>query len=172
MQIHTVRPGDTPASVAARFGISSALLLSLNGLNAQSVLVVGQALLIRMPRETHTVCAGETVYSIARLYGLSLRQLYHDNFFLGGCSTLSVGDVLVIAYSDEPERMVDVSAYADFIARLRDILNPLGYPVIVILAYHTLLYGIQGEKRNIHPAAGTTAQGAEYFSLQPQIRFL
>lgn len=122
--------------------------------------------------QIHTVRAGETVYSIARLYGLSPRQLYQNNFFLSGRSTLSVGDVLVIAHNDEPERTVDVSAYAAFIARLRDILNPLGYPVIVILAYCTLLYGIQGKNRNIHPAAGTAAQGAEYFSLQPQIRFL
>lgn len=112
MQIHIVRPGDTPASVAARFDIPTALLLSLNGLNTQSVLVVGQALLIRVPRETHTVRAGETVYSIARLYGLSPRQLYQNNFFLGGRGALSVGDTLVIAYNDEPKRTIDVNAYA------------------------------------------------------------
>lgn len=130
MQIHTVRPGDTPASVAAHFGISTTLLLSLNGLNAQSVLVVGQALLIRVPREMHTVRTGETVYSIARLYGLSPRQLYQNNFFLGGRSTLSVGDVLVIAYNDEPERTVDVNSYAyPYIdaGLLRDALPYLTY---------------------------------------------
>ena len=65
--------------------------------------------------QIHTARAGETVYSIARLYGLSPRQLYQNNFFLGGYSTLSVGDVLVIAYNDEPERTVDVSAYAAFL---------------------------------------------------------
>ena len=113
--------------------------------------------------QIHTVRAGETVYSIARLYGLSPRQLYQNNFFLSGCSTLSVGDVLVIAYNDEPERTVDVSAYAAFIARLRDILNPLSYPVIVILAYHTLLYGIQGEKPQYPPGSRNRGTGRRIF---------
>ena len=148
MQIYIVRAGDTPYSVAARFGISPALLFSLNGLSERSVLVVGQALLIRYPSETHTVRAGETVYSIARRYGLSPRQLYQNNFFLGGQSALAVGDELVIAYEGEPLRTIDVNAYAyPFIAA------PLLRAALPYLTYLTpFTYGV-GEGGALLPLA-------------------
>ena len=46
MKIYVVKPGDTPWSIARRFGVSEAKLDEVNGLEAQPHLVLGQALVI------------------------------------------------------------------------------------------------------------------------------
>ena len=101
MQIYVVKPGDTLFSVAARFGLTSALLTGLNGVGARAQLVVGQTLVVRSPRTVHTVAPGETLYSVARRYGVSTRALYRNNFALGGRPTLRAGETLVISFADD-----------------------------------------------------------------------
>jgi len=112
MTIHVVRAGEDPHSVAAQYGVPPELLAGLNGITEETPLAVGQTLVVRIPAEVHTVSAGETVYSISRRYGLSVRQLYQNNFSLGGRSELAIGQTLVLAYTDAPLRTVGVNAYA------------------------------------------------------------
>ena len=113
MQIHVVEPGDTLFSTAARYGLSPALLAGMNGVAADARLVVGQTLVVREPRLVHTVAPGETVYAIARRYGTDARQLYRNNFSLGGQSDLRAGEQLVIDYADD-DRLgrIEANAYA------------------------------------------------------------
>ena len=101
MQIYVVKPGDTLFSVAARFGLTSALLAGLNGVGARAQLVVGQTLVVRSPRTVHTVAPGDTLYSVARRYGVSTRALYRNNFALGGRPALRAGETLVISFADD-----------------------------------------------------------------------
>ena len=68
--------------------------------------------MVRRPRELHTVASGESVYSIALRYGLSVRTLYQNNPALGGRSALYPGQTLVIAYDDTPTRTLAVNAYS------------------------------------------------------------
>lgn len=112
MTIHVVRAGESIFSVASLYGIAPRLLAGLNGLTLTQPLAIGQTLVVRFPRETHTVVSGDTVYSVARRYGLSTRQLYENNFFLGGHADLAVGDELVLAYDDPPLRTVAANGYA------------------------------------------------------------
>ena len=56
--------------------------------------------------------SGESVYSIALRYGLSVRTLYQNNPALGGRSALYPGQTLVIAYNDTPTRTLAVNAYS------------------------------------------------------------
>ena len=112
MTIHVVRAGESLRSVAAQYGVPPELLAGLNGTTAETPLAVGQTLVVRLPAEVHTVSAGETVYGIARRYGLSVRQLYQNNFSLGGRSELAVGQTLVLAYADTPLRTIGVNGYA------------------------------------------------------------
>ncbi len=112
MTVHTVAAGETLMSIAAQYNISSALLAEINGVSLSTPLVVGQALVVRVPAETYTVQPGDSIYAIARRYGTSVIQLYRNNPGLGGQPALSPGRVLVIRYEPEPARALDVNAYA------------------------------------------------------------
>ena len=112
MVIHVVRAGESIASVAALYDVPPALLASLNGTPPAAPLAVGQTLVVRFPREVHTVRAGETLFAIALRYGLSLRTLYQNNPALGGRAAIYPGETLVLSYDDEPRRTLAVNAYA------------------------------------------------------------
>lgn len=113
MLIHVVKRGDTVSSVAAMHGVLPQLLAADNGLAADASLAVGQALVVRVPRTLHTVRAGDTLFSLARHYGLSVRTLLRRNFYLHGRAALRAGDPLVIDYADEaPLARLGVNAYA------------------------------------------------------------
>ena len=65
MDIHVVQPGDTMYRLAQQYGVSMERLLQDNQLQNPSQLVVGQTVVIRYPALTHTVKAGDSLYSIA-----------------------------------------------------------------------------------------------------------
>ncbi len=112
MTIYTVAAGDTLNSIAARYGVTTALLAQTNGLSPDESLVVGQALVVLIPAEVYTVQAGDSIYGIARRYGTSVVQLYRNNPALGGLPTLTVGQSLVVRYDPTPTAPLDVNAYA------------------------------------------------------------
>jgi LysM repeat protein len=107
---YTLRKGEFPYCIARRFDISPGALLSANGLNNSSVTYAGQTLKIPKdagpfdagPRELrshpdqYTVQAGDTVYSIACLYGSVDPRAIEDHNGLSGAYTLQVGAVLQI----------------------------------------------------------------------------
>lgn len=79
---YTLRDGEFPFCIARRFNLDPAALLSLNNLGPNDLLEPGKTLQIpqtgtwegdgrtRNPHPTtHTVTAGETIYSIACYYG-------------------------------------------------------------------------------------------------------
>ena len=76
-------------------------LASDNAVPASGALAVGQTLVVRFPQAVHAVQPGETLYSIARDYGLSVRQLWQNNWSLGGNTVLRPGELLVLTYFDE-----------------------------------------------------------------------
>lgn len=96
---YTVQPGDTAYSIAARFGIKVDELLRRNKLLSPA-LRVGQVLDVPdgpkppAPTRTHTVLAGETLYSIAKKYGLSLEAIRSANALTD--APLRVGQVILI----------------------------------------------------------------------------
>jgi membrane-bound lytic murein transglycosylase D len=88
---HTVRRGETLASIARRYGVSATQLASLNGVRNPNALRAGQRLDIpganggasaaaaRASARTYTVRRGDTVSSIARRHGVSVRDLLAAN---------------------------------------------------------------------------------------------
>ena len=99
--IHIVKPGDTVTSIAAAYDVSPSRILYDNQIRSAASLVVGQALLILVPEEVHTVEGGETLYRIAQRYGLSVLELVRRNPFLLDDANLYVGETLVIRYQQE-----------------------------------------------------------------------
>lgn len=111
---HTVAAGDTVSAVAARYGLRTADVLAWNGLTWTSVIRPGQILRLSpsaastapppaaaAPAATHTVRAGDTLWAIARTYGMSVTTLSALNG-LGASSVIQPGQQLAIALSAEP----------------------------------------------------------------------
>lgn len=118
MEIHVVTPGETLYGIAGRYQADYALLQELNGLPPGGALAVGQTLVIRYADTFHTVQPGQTLTGVADLYGVSLRQLYRNNFSLGGQSAIRPGQRLVVAYRDAPAGATHTNGYAyPFISR-------------------------------------------------------
>ena len=110
--IYTVVPGDTIETVAAKLNLPAALLAELNGIAADTPLVVGQALVALLPELQYTVLPGDTLYSVARAFSTTVVQLYRNNPGLGGLPMMDAGRTLVIRYEEEPTRPLEVNAYA------------------------------------------------------------
>ncbi|MBQ3196447.1 MAG: LysM peptidoglycan-binding domain-containing protein [Clostridia bacterium] len=112
MIIHTVKSGESLYSIGADYGISPALIAQLNGIAENGALAVGQALILRFPRQTHIVRAGDSLYSIAAAYGVTVNALFRANPALYGGENLWQGQSLVISYTDVPELDFFAGGYA------------------------------------------------------------
>ncbi len=76
---HRVRSGETLVAIARRYHVSARDLQRLNGIAKPELLQVGAVLLLPADAGAgyvkHTVRAGQTVGSIARKYGVSVREI-------------------------------------------------------------------------------------------------
>jgi LysM repeat protein len=85
---YTVRAGDTISGIAARYGVSTASVLAMNGLGWKSLIFPGQKLKLRgavsstpvgQRPTTYTIKRGDTISGIAQRYGLSTSSLLSIN---------------------------------------------------------------------------------------------
>ena len=94
---YTVKRGDSLSEIAARFGVSQALLKSENRLSSNKILI-GQELSLpggNSPlKSEHRIARGETLSEIAARYRVSLAQLRQANDLAG--DRIMVGQVLKI----------------------------------------------------------------------------
>ncbi len=111
MSIHTVKSGESLSSIGAFYGVSPTVIADLNGLSATASLAVGQALIVRFPRQTHIVAAGDTLSSVAASYGVTVNALFRANPALYGGENLTPGQLLVISYRDVPSLDFFVGGY-------------------------------------------------------------
>lgn len=112
MTIHVVQAGESVGSIAMHYGVDPVRLAADNAVPADGALAVGQTLVVRFPRQVHAVQPGETLASIAAAYGTSVRQLWRNNWPLGGTEDLSPGQVLVISHFDERLGTASFNGYA------------------------------------------------------------
>ena len=141
LDIHVVKKGDTLYSIGRLHGIAPGLIARYNGLKEPYRLAVGQSLLILKPLLTYTVRPGDSLYTIARQFGVTVLDLYRNNPNLGGSDRIYPGQVLVIRLEAKRSRAIEVSGYAyPFVEKrvLRGIL-----PYATFLAPFT--YGITAE---------------------------
>lgn len=110
MQIHVVSQGESLWQIANRYGRTVQEIVESNGIENQSQLVVGQALVIPMTERYHRVGPGESLYQISHLYRISVQELAQVNR-LPYPYLLYPGMLLYIP--PRPKMTVDVSAYAN-----------------------------------------------------------
>jgi murein DD-endopeptidase MepM/ murein hydrolase activator NlpD len=92
-RIHILQKGETIYSVARSYGASPSSVLALNGLSEADARTVQAGYRLRIPSASgsavqpgnpygeYSVSKGETLYSIARRYGISLTELLDMNGF-------------------------------------------------------------------------------------------
>jgi LysM repeat protein len=123
--IHTVQPGESLNYIANLFGISMDDLLVLNGLSQGDILQVGQQLLIgytilpdgSVPLEgnsqarvkpdgtiVHTVAAGESFFSIAANYGMTLEEFFQVSALTEN-DVLQAGQEVVVGHQPVPQEI-------------------------------------------------------------------
>ncbi len=97
---HTVARGETLWSIARRYGVREEALRRANGLSGSRILA-GRELTLpagiegaELPETTHTVARGETLWTIARRYGVSEDRVRAANGIQG--SRILIGQSLVI----------------------------------------------------------------------------
>lgn len=102
---HVVEPGDTLSSIASAYGVSADQIAEANGITDHSTLYVGARLALsgdgfvaepEAPRSgAHTVAAGETLTSIARMHGVAVSDIVSANG-IGNVNVIRVGQQLQI----------------------------------------------------------------------------
>ncbi len=99
--IYVVKSGDTLYSIANKYGMTVNELKNLNNLTSD-VLSIGQQLTVKNESastlDTYTVKSGDTLYSIANKYGMSVSDLKSLNNLTS--NILSIGQVLKVSNSD------------------------------------------------------------------------
>ena len=98
--------------LAQQYGVPMERLLQDNQLPDPSRLVVGQAIVVQYPELTHTVRAGDSLYSIAQMHSTTVAQLLRNNPGLQGRDLLFPGQVIVVRYQGHPKGSLTVNAYA------------------------------------------------------------
>ncbi|MBC8450198.1 MAG: LysM peptidoglycan-binding domain-containing protein [Chloroflexi bacterium] len=104
--VHVVQPGETLYAIAQRYGVSPGAIVSANGLLNPNFIYVGQRLTIPQGTPTpgggvHIVQRGETLYAIARRYGVEPQAIINANGLLNP-NRLLVGQQLIIPGTASP----------------------------------------------------------------------
>ncbi len=115
--IHVVQRGETLYRIALDYGSSVDQLARLNNLSDPSSIAVGQRLLVPAPGSTpmpaqsimHVVQPGETLESIAQLYGIDVAGLMAQNN-LTDAAGFFVGQLLDISSSGAASLTVDTTS--------------------------------------------------------------
>ena len=112
LDTYTVKAGDTLYSIAKKYGLTVSELKQLNNLTSD-ILSIGQVLNISnsntsLPSNTYIVKSGDSLYSIAKKYGITVDALKSAN---GKTSNLlSIGEILVIPTTTATTRTYTVKA--------------------------------------------------------------
>lgn len=112
MEIYIVQRGDNIFSIADKYSVSVTTLMQDNGLINPYSLVIGQAIVITFPSQTHTVEEGDTLASIANTYGVSIMQLLRNNSFLSDREYIFPGETIVISYNTNQKTTINGYAYS------------------------------------------------------------
>jgi spore germination protein len=109
--IHVVKSGESLYSISRLYNVSPNKVAEDNELENPSRLVVGQTLVILEGVRKHTVASGQTFYSIAVAYGLTISELAAANPQVANPSLIYPGQVLNIPSSTRKLGTIEVNGY-------------------------------------------------------------
>ena len=123
---YIVKKGDTLWGISNQFGVSVTELSELNGVNA-ATLKIGQILKIPTNSGTnpdnmfmYTIKKGDTLWSIARVYGTSVEEIKKLNYFTD--NDLYIGQVIRIPEIYTKEEDMYVPQFMNYTVKKGDTL--------------------------------------------------
>lgn len=158
--IHTVQQGETLTTIAALYGVDLQSLLDANGLTLNSVIQVGQTIIVPLravqPGTWHVVQYGETLTSIANQYGVTPELIQAANS-LPNVDAIYVGQRLRIPVTtNAPQPPATTTATAALPAQPPQT-SAVSWPRSLLDgdldANYPLLY--EGERFRLHYQPGT-----------------
>ncbi len=99
MEIYVVKETDTLERIALQYGVSAERLAYDNDIVSRE-LVVGQALIIAIPKTVYMIQNGDTLESIAEQFSTTVLQIVRNNSYLLNESFLLPGREIVISYEN------------------------------------------------------------------------
>ena len=118
---YTVVDGDTVSGIAARFGLGTATVLTLNGLDSRALIFPGQVLTLTQSGQSiasaasaaddYTVRSGDTISGIAAAHGLKTAEVLAANG-LTASSVIYPGQTIHVAAAPTMESAVYVAPVA------------------------------------------------------------
>lgn len=163
MLIHTVKEGETIASIAEMYSVPATRIITDNFLSDADRIAVGQTLVILYPKITYTVKKGDTLDSIARLFGQSIMKLWQNNPLLDGGTDIIPGQVLNIYYPEKKMGSVIASGFA--YPETDEAVLRRTLPYLTRVSIFT--YGISSEGELIDANDERLIELAIYYSVQP-----
>ncbi|MEW9096348.1 MAG: glycoside hydrolase family 18 protein [Clostridiaceae bacterium] len=126
MSIYVVKPGDSVWSISRRFGVTPESILDANGIGEDTVLVVGQSLVIPSTETAYRVNPGDTLWSIARKFDVSVDSIVQLNNITDP-SSIYPGQIIRIPDKAKNYGYTEVNAFIQPSTpeRERAILTPL-----------------------------------------------
>lgn len=110
MQIHVVSQGETITSIANTYRITAQTIIDANELESPNNLVVGQTIVIPIIGQYYFVQAGDSLYTIAQRFGMTVQELARVNG-ISTSMTLPVNFRLYIP--PHPKKEITSNAYVE-----------------------------------------------------------
>jgi len=100
---YAVESGDTPSTIAERFGLATETILWENKLQPWSLIQPGETLrILPVDGVTHTIQRGETLERIAERYRADAEEILEENRLVDA-DDLTIGDLLIIPGGRPPQ---------------------------------------------------------------------
>jgi N-acetylmuramoyl-L-alanine amidase len=102
---HLISPGETLYSIAARYGVNLDELARMNGISNPNMIYAGASLQIpgatfgstTLEQVVHVVVAGDSIYSIARQYGVPVESILASNGEVSNPDFIYPGQQILVA---------------------------------------------------------------------------
>lgn len=125
IQTYVVKTGDTLGNIARANGLKLATLLWANNLTEQSLIRIGQRLVILPVDGIHyRVQRGDTLGAIARRYGSDIDKIMKANS-MSNPNAVAIGELLLIPDAAIPATSQRTSS-PGLLARVRNVIAPSG----------------------------------------------
>lgn len=111
ISVYTVHKGDTLASIAKMFGVTSNTIVWANDLKGGAIHEGDQLVILPITGVRYTVAKGDTLASVAKKFKADANEVAQYNN-LGDSSALAVGDVIIIPNGEVPPTAAQVAQTA------------------------------------------------------------